>query len=126
MPLYEFVCPGGHVVDEIRAIDRRDELLLCPECGLDMTREFTIPVIHTISTHMMGTGLTDGQGYYDNNLRDRKTGEVPYVHSIGQKRKLLKERGLFEYGPDFDSPGVQARKEAERVSRKVTFAGVRK
>ena len=116
MPMYEFVCPGGHVVDELRAIDRRDELLLCPECGLDMSREFTIPTIHTVSTHL--PGKSDGGGYYDFNIRDRATGNPTYIHSLGQKQRLLRERGLVECGDDMSLPGAAKRRDDERSERR--------
>ena len=121
MPVYVFECPGGHETDEIRAIDRRDDLKWCPECNLEMDRVPTIPVVQTINTHMAGVNgkhATDGQGYFDYNLRDRKTGIPPYITSLDQKRKLLKSKGLEEVGDDMSLPGAAKRRDDEKRERK--------
>lgn len=49
---------------------------------------------------MKGSDLLDSQGgYFDHNLRDRKTGKAPYITSLEQKNRILKERGYIEVGP---------------------------
>lgn len=116
-PLYEFDCPSGHVATVIRDIDRRNDQLRC-HCGLEMDRVMTTPTVHTISTHL--PGKSDGGGYYDYNLRDRKTGAPTYIHSLGQKRELLRERGLQECGDDMSIPGAAKRQDDERFERKKT------
>lgn len=124
MPMYAFACPGGHECDELRDIDRRDDLKRCPECNLEMDRIPTIPTVQTINTHMKGVSgrnASDGMGYYDYNLRDRKTGQVPYITSLDQKRKLLKSKGLEEVGDDMSLPGAAKRRDDEKRERKKTL-----
>ena len=38
MPIFERLCPAGHVSDVIRSYERRDEPVPCPECGAETTR----------------------------------------------------------------------------------------
>lgn len=122
MPLYEFECDAcGYTEDVLRKIDERDNHVECVACHGAMARGLTRPTIHTVSTHLMGTNVGDGQGYFDHNLRDRRTGKIPYVTDLGQKRKLLKERGLFEYGNDL--PVAKERQDKERMSKRVSFSG---
>jgi len=117
MPMYDFECPGGHCEIVVRDIDRRDDLYRCQECGLEMERVPSMPTIHTVATHaksFKGKNACDGQGYYDYNLRDRRTGKVPYITSLDQKRRLLKEKGLEEVGDDMTLPGAAKRRDDER------------
>lgn len=37
MPKYEYECPNGHTIDEVRRIADRDELVSC-HCGKKMKR----------------------------------------------------------------------------------------
>jgi len=122
MPIYEFLCPCGDVKMIVRDIDRRDDQLRC-DCGLEMDRVPSMPVIHTVATHaksFKGKNACDGQGYYDYNLRDRRTGKVPYITSLDQKRKLLKEKGLEEVGDDMTLPGAAKRRDDERREGRAT------
>ena len=113
MPLYEYACPNGHYQERIFAVKDRAAVIDCEQCDMLAERILSMPVVQTIATHLRGTDLCDGQGYLDHNLRDRRTGKVPYITSLGQKQKLLKERKLFEYGPD-----TQDRRADEDRSRK--------
>jgi putative FmdB family regulatory protein len=120
MPLYEYMCPAGHGVTAVRKIDERNDPMVCG-CGDEMERLLSLPTIHTVNTHLIGTNIGDGTGYFDSNLRDRKTGKIPYISDMGQKRKLLKERGLFEYGNDL--PAAKQRDERERLNKRVSISG---
>ena len=40
MPLYNFVCPNGHIHEIVRAIDVRNEPLRC-HCGLETKRKLS-------------------------------------------------------------------------------------
>lgn len=113
MPLYEWECPSGHVSTEVRKIERRDDLKLCPACNLDMHRVPSIPVVQTLSTHLKGfEGYNPAHGgYVDPNLFDRKTGKHEVVTSLKHKQQLLQKHGLFEKGPS------DARKRRERQTK---------
>lgn len=51
MPLYEYICPAGHVHETTRSVEDRDRPVLCPEtagappriCGLPMARLISPP-----------------------------------------------------------------------------------
>jgi putative FmdB family regulatory protein len=120
MPMYEYQCPAGHGMTAVRKIDERNDPMTCG-CGKVMERAISLPTIHTINTHLRGTNIGDGMGYFDSNLRDRRTGKVPYVTDLGTKRKLLKERGLFEYGNEL--PAAKQRQETERLNKRVSISG---
>jgi hypothetical protein len=110
------MCPCGEVEMKVREIDRRDDQLRC-KCGLEMDRQMSAPVIQTVATHargFKGKNACDGQGYYDYNLTDRATGKPPYITSLDQKRRLLKEKGLEEVGDDMSLPGAEKRRDDER------------
>ena len=122
MPVYPFTCTEcGRDEEVIRKVDARDDFLECIACHGRMDRGMTLPTVHTINTHLRGTNLGDGMGYVDTNLTDRRTGRAPYITDLSQKRKLLKERGLFEYGNDL--PAAKQRDEAERLSKRVSISG---
>ena len=43
MPTYEYACQSGHVAEQYRKVDARDERLDCADCGAGMVRQITIP-----------------------------------------------------------------------------------
>lgn len=119
MPVYEYECGAGHGMSAVRKIVERDDPVTCG-CGERMKRIVSMPTIHTVNTHLRGTKLGDGMGYYDSNLRDRRTGKVPYITSMDQKRKLLRERGLFEYGNELSA--AKQRQEDDRLRARTSIS----
>jgi hypothetical protein len=86
------------------------------ECGKVAPKVISTPAIHNLETHLKGTNLLDSHGgYFDHNLRDRKTGEAPYITSLEQKKKILKERGYTEVGP------TDVSRDRERSRKKPTI-----
>jgi predicted nucleic acid-binding Zn ribbon protein len=120
MPLYPHECDCGFSRTVLSSIEMRDAPVQCA-CGLKMLRVIAMPTIQTISTHM--GGKSDGQGYFDTNLRD-KNGNPTYITDLGQKRRELQARGLRECGDDMSLPGAAKRRDDERNERRqaVTFA----
>ena len=111
MPMYEHECSCGYETIVISSIAMRDAPVEC-RCGQNMVRVISKPVIQTISTHI--PGKSDGGGYFDYNIRDRTTGQPTYIHSKGQKARLLRERGLVECGDDMELPGAAKRRDDEK------------
>jgi putative FmdB family regulatory protein len=45
MPLYSFKCTGDceRVIEEIRKVDERNDMMTCPTCGGDMVHTPSVP-----------------------------------------------------------------------------------
>jgi putative FmdB family regulatory protein len=55
MPLYEYKCEKNHFVEENRSINEPSSLEKCPECGENLKRVFSKPIINLV-----------GRGFYRN------------------------------------------------------------
>lgn len=82
-------------------------------CGEIAHRIIGAPSVKTLETHLRGaedSKITHG-GYFDSNLRDLKTGKVPFITSVAQKNRILREKGLVEAGSlDCDRDRQRSRK----------------
>lgn len=88
------------VFEDITAPGGLRNTRLC-RCGEIATRIISAPAVQTIETHMRSA--TDSRvdahgGYHDYNLRDLKTGAVPYITSKAQKARIMREKGVVEMG----------------------------
>ena len=97
LKLYDYECSECGVFERlVEGYIRRVEC----DCGRIAHKIISAPRIHDLNNHMKGTDLLDSHGgYFDHNLRDRKTGKAPYITSLEQKKRILKERGFYEVGP---------------------------
>ena len=98
MPLYEYLCEGGHSHTVLRKYAQRDEPFIC-SCGDAGKRVPSAP-----ARTAYGWGDSKWDGYYDRNLqityRDKKHREA-----------VMKQRGLRELQPG------EVEAEQRRVSR---------
>lgn len=97
MPIYEYRCEKcGQEQNTIAKVGERPKSVGCP-CGARARYHFSTPIIHTLSTHMMGAqGMKIGGdgSYVDYNLVDPATGKPAVITSLDQKKRLMKEKGL--------------------------------
>ena len=79
MPLYDYVCPEGHVTETIRVYTQRDECPPCARCGLDTDRLFPTPHVEP-----------DGIYSYAPNLGSEEMFERRR-HAIREGQRMIKK-----------------------------------
>jgi len=45
MPLYQYKCSEGHITDELRGIDKRNDPTTCKVCGEEAKRIISAPMV---------------------------------------------------------------------------------
>lgn len=106
MPLYAFQCSAGHQYDQIRFVDHRNQLSMCPKCGGLGNRLIVAPAVH---------GFTE---YADENLSGEGDAKPYVVKSRADRERRRKELGLCDPGPSLRARDIQkeARRQAHSVS----------
>lgn len=98
LKLFDFECgKHGRFEDLVEGYPTKSE---CPTCGTESPKIMSAPAIHTLETHMRGYqgdehdgGFSPAMGFRDPNLTDEH-GKPMVYSTLGEKRKLLKQRGL--------------------------------
>ena len=86
MPIYRFVCECGHVADEFRKIDNRDD---APNhCDKAMVRK------------IMPASVVCDINPYKSVAIDKETGKRPVIQSRKQHREFLYKNDYVEVGND--------------------------
>lgn len=87
------------VFEDITAPGGLRETRLC-RCGEVARRIISAPALQTLETHLKGAQDTEVRhgGYFDYNLRDLKSGRVPFITSTAQKKRIMREKGVVEMG----------------------------
>ena len=104
MPLYDYRCPEGHVREEYRRYEHRDDPATC-ECGKPLERVWLPPQV-----------MRDIDGYV--SMVDGS-----WIGSRSQHREHLKRHGMRELGnekPDFTKRGPMIPRESVRREIKDT------
>lgn len=97
LKIHDFECP--FCGERFERLHDAREVVLCA-CGHVANRLMSAPAVQTVDTHMRGAKDTEIRhgGYHDYNLRDLKTGAVPFITSVAQKKRILRDKGLVEMG----------------------------